>query len=962
MSNKSNWAIVIGINEYWNPRANLYGAVSDAMAMVEWLTSEKGGNVPARQLFLLTHPFPPPSDKPLPPLMNKRDATKGDLIETINQLIDKSEGQGERLFFYFSGHGLFNEEQALVMADFSTSRPDNAISFNSIRDFFANTGFAEQFFFIDACRNMLDWTTPFRVADFPFPGVPDAARLQNVSQSSLFATTPLLRAVEMGERGAFTGVLLDGLRGAGKAKIYDSETDAYLLRIDRLFSYVQNKVDEKKILVTEPPAAPLYQKVYKEFKGVGDSPVLVRMSRDEVSPEHLELYIMPEGIWSGTDVKVRVTSQDSDYNQEIVPVKGVPIELPSPLLPMLYTVRAEARGYKPESRRWAFDLYEPKRFDIHLLPDETANNAFPSRMNTTSDDEGLESDAQSTEETHESDAEMSPDTSGMTAGGNIKLFIGNIPSNVSSDDLQQLFAQSGTVESASIVEDRETGHSRGTGFVEMSSREEGEAAIQLFNGKKIGGRALIVNEAQTRDARSEVGREKGAGGSGWRGARDKNPRDGDQPRRMDSAPKSQTAKLTVKSADPLAPIEITDNKGAIKVTGMGRVVAESLTPGFYRARLVTPEGAVAEEVLDLEAGESEVVSLDAPRLPNEGLFQQIVDRGDFRTGKDGTLAVSDEVGPMATPQLTTMLALAGSIAVKHYGWGEDVTDVGLTSFSELVRGTVSSGLRVVFADEISSLGGRQDYLPQLGVSFRSQNGNSPWDTAQPETPNLSQTFLGIADYAREAEPGSYVLELSLPGRPPINISVALLPRRLTLLILHRRSDGAPRLYCYSPSLGGDEYPPEAATNLRRLELLQRFYMADQLNELHALRNAVELLHAKWLDPLAGCLGGYTMLKLGQGRELSEAVKNMLMKYEGLSDSHVLAAEYYLSPREAGSNEKAEKSLRRALDIGLPVFSDGLVRLASGIERFNILHPRAHLVRAALNKRVPQHLWTAWTEA
>ena len=72
----------------------------------------------------------------------------------------------------------------------------------------------------------------------------------------------------------------------------------------------------------------------------------------------------------------------------------------------------------------------------------------------------------------------------------MKLYVGNLAFQTSSEDLQQLFAQAGTVESASVVEDRETGRSRGFGFVEMSSKEEGAAAIEQFNGKEVNGRNL----------------------------------------------------------------------------------------------------------------------------------------------------------------------------------------------------------------------------------------------------------------------------------------------------------------------------------------------------------------------------------------------------------------------------------------------------------------------------------------
>ncbi len=100
----------------------------------------------------------------------------------------------------------------------------------------------------------------------------------------------------------------------------------------------------------------------------------------------------------------------------------------------------------------------------------------------------------------------------------MKLYVGNLAFQTSSEDLQQLFAQAGTVESASVVEDRMTGRSRGFGFVEMSSKEEAEAAIQQFNGKEVAGRNLKVNEAKPRENRG--GGSRGFGNDGNGGGRD----------------------------------------------------------------------------------------------------------------------------------------------------------------------------------------------------------------------------------------------------------------------------------------------------------------------------------------------------------------------------------------------------------------------------------------------------------
>jgi cold-inducible RNA-binding protein len=103
----------------------------------------------------------------------------------------------------------------------------------------------------------------------------------------------------------------------------------------------------------------------------------------------------------------------------------------------------------------------------------------------------------------------------------MKLYVGNLSFQTSSDDLQQLFSQAGTVQSVNVIEDRDTGRSRGFAFVEMSSKEEGNAAIQQFNGHEVGGRALNVNEAKAREdrggSRGGFGGSRNSGGNGGYG-------------------------------------------------------------------------------------------------------------------------------------------------------------------------------------------------------------------------------------------------------------------------------------------------------------------------------------------------------------------------------------------------------------------------------------------------------------
>lgn len=98
-----------------------------------------------------------------------------------------------------------------------------------------------------------------------------------------------------------------------------------------------------------------------------------------------------------------------------------------------------------------------------------------------------------------------------------KLYVGNLGFNVSSADLEQLFAPHGTVQSAQVITDRSTGQSRGFGFVEMDSDQEAQDAIEALNGQEHDGRALTVNEARSRESRGGGGGGGGRGGYGGGG-------------------------------------------------------------------------------------------------------------------------------------------------------------------------------------------------------------------------------------------------------------------------------------------------------------------------------------------------------------------------------------------------------------------------------------------------------------
>src|SRR5436190_20828472 len=98
-----------------------------------------------------------------------------------------------------------------------------------------------------------------------------------------------------------------------------------------------------------------------------------------------------------------------------------------------------------------------------------------------------------------------------------KLYVGNLSFRVTSEDLQEYFGAAGAVESANVVYDRETGRSRGFGFVEMGSEDEATAAIAQFNGQEFDGRNMVVNEARPREDRGFGGGGNGGGNRGGGG-------------------------------------------------------------------------------------------------------------------------------------------------------------------------------------------------------------------------------------------------------------------------------------------------------------------------------------------------------------------------------------------------------------------------------------------------------------
>ena len=160
----ASYALIIGADAYWTPEASLHGAVRDALDVYDWVTHPDGGGVSARNTTLLLTPGEHSPE--IPAGLANGTAGNDDVKTAIARLVQRSGGEGERLYVHFSGHGLSAlagaEEDAIVLSDFTPDLTEKSLAVGSIIEYFAATAFEEQFLFFDACRN-LAWDGNFQV-------------------------------------------------------------------------------------------------------------------------------------------------------------------------------------------------------------------------------------------------------------------------------------------------------------------------------------------------------------------------------------------------------------------------------------------------------------------------------------------------------------------------------------------------------------------------------------------------------------------------------------------------------------------------------------------------------------------------------------------------------------------------------------------------------------------------------
>ena len=421
-----------------------------------------------------------------------------------------------------------------------------------------------------------------------------------------------------------------------------------------------------------------------------------------------------------------------------------------------------------------------------------------------------------------------------------------------------------------------------------------------------------------------------------------------KPAAAEAEPNEGPTRIVVTTADPLGVVELTDIAGRHLDAGEHTLDLEGLKPGIYRARSIGPDGQVVEQFVDLATGETERVPLEPPEAATPGgRVEAVVSATDLELTEDGELVAADSLGPIAAPRVSTILSLAAATAVhgRDQTDGERLKSLGVASIPDRMPADAECALYVL-------LGADDEGAAVATIRLRA------WPVGEPVpegTAALSPVtaLAGVGEHLEPVAPGSWWLAIERGDTPPIVFSLTALAGRVTVLVPVIDAGGRLRSFQYSPAINS---PGESdLRTVRRMELLQRCQSMTRLSA--GLPGARALLKAKRLDPLAGCLGAYLMLRLGRVEELGTAVRNLQNRYGGLCDTHVLRAEY---EAHRGHQDAARAGYEAALDAGVPMFGEGLTRLLDGVGEFMISHANARPLTKLNDRYLHGQLWLTWT--
>jgi hypothetical protein len=408
-----------------------------------------------------------------------------------------------------------------------------------------------------------------------------------------------------------------------------------------------------------------------------------------------------------------------------------------------------------------------------------------------------------------------------------------------------------------------------------------------------------------------------------------------------------TGRLEIRSDDPMAELLVHDATGATILRGRG-AVSGRLAQGLYRVQLVGAGRVRSEELVEVRAGRENQRRIAAPS-PRLGKTQLALLR-DLGMVREGSAYVytSDSQG-LADTRLGSLLAFAAFAAAS--ATKKDTADLAfLRKLGIGFPKTSPAVLSLVGASGDAPLPGLSpaDLVNETSlVVFDGQQRKVAQYRHQP-----LERFPVAAQRVIPLEPGGVVVRLALPGLEPTHFALACLPGRVTVFIVVLNDDGSIDAQQYlipaadAPHTPHPELTRLTADNLRRVELVQRSYAKSAEVPADVV---ADLLGGKWIDPLMACAAGYALLRRGDREGFKVAAKNMLEHFDGLPDTHVLAAMEW--------PKKQDQHFADAARRGTPVFAEGFRALQRWREEQAQPGPPETLDIA--EGLLPSSPWTAW---
>jgi hypothetical protein len=393
---------------------------------------------------------------------------------------------------------------------------------------------------------------------------------------------------------------------------------------------------------------------------------------------------------------------------------------------------------------------------------------------------------------------------------------------------------------------------------------------------------------------------------------------------------SGKATLTVRSSDRLAPLEIVAEGGKLIAQGLGEVVSRALKPGFYTARLRMPDRRPVEQPVSLNADDVTELQLGGPRLKGRVLDEIIASKIALKVG-DEAVEVSKIVGPIAAPQVGTVLGLAAIVGdfpndaaardtrLARLGFGKSAWDQNLDVIVTLAEGHESP----------------------RGVSIQV----SPIDDPTKRTAVLAEPLaLPATTRGRiELTPRMYWLAIQLPQLARLVVPVAIFEGEITRVVVEVPADGGATLVMYNSRLGLDQ------ARLRLVDLFERAVIADHVDG--ALKMAERLRRDGWSDPVARAIEGAVRLRFGQVAKVGSIAEGLVASWPLLSDGWALLGLAGVLPMEVAATQ--------SLDAGIPVVSDTARALSRRVQALNLPHPGRQLLARVVTATYPGSFWTAW---